>query len=279
MSTSATAHKFKECTAKYYTMQNSPDDKCRKVYPDPELQKWHKQFNVWQEWVDSKEYALAFKTYYKQGSVPTNRYPSKLIRRNEKKGTMEIARLNGVHEYKDFQDTDFLSCAIYNEQLAKWKRSKDRQERRKANNPNGSSAKGVWSSIVPKLPLIGWILFIGSITWIFVNPGTADSNMGLFAIMFLLSAVVIALAFYYARGILSKILHVVGCVCAVCWALPFTGLVAQNFIFTSISLTFLAAFLLVMAGIKLLWIRVKFGAAGYGWNEGSERYSQRKRRW
>lgn len=256
------------------------EDKCRKVMPNPELQRWHKQFNIWADWIKSKEYAAAFQAYYKHGSVPSNQYPAKLIRNNDRKGTVEIARLNGVHEWKGTQEADFLSCAIYNEQLAKWKRRRERETSRQSVSSQSHSLRDKLPEInFPFIPFIGWALFIVTLLSCFVNAATITSQLGIHAAGFLISGVFLAVAFFRAGNILTKITHVLGCISTLSWGLPMSGLVDEMFVIFSPAITLFTFLLLASTGIRLLAIRLKAGAAGYGWNEGSDWYSERKKKW
>ena len=251
-------------------------DECSKVIFDPELHKWHKQFTVWQEWVKSKEYAEAFKAYYKEGSVPLNRYPPLLVKRNLDKGTLEIEKLDGIHEWREIQDSDFLATAIYNERLATWKKRVERVQKRKEFRESYSNPLARLH--IPILPIIGWGLFLVAFISLFIRKEWVFSDYFVYMMIFFASAAALAISFFLTYSLPAKLLHGAGVICAILWGLSFAGSGNPEVVIFAIPLTFFAAFMCLYIGVKLLWVRLKSGAAGYGWNEGSDRYYQRKRR-
>ena len=95
--------------------------------------------------------------------------------------------------------------------------------------------------------------------------------------VFLFSAILLGFSFFKTKSILMKIVHAAGCICSALWCVIYaTGnTILSLYMFPLMLLT---GIVFVAAAVNLLWIRLKAGAAGYGWNEGSDRYYQRKRR-
>lgn len=128
-----------------------------------------------------------------------------------------------------------------------------------------------------RIPTIGWIVFIAGFISMFFLPQITLTEMFVYMFIFLISTILLGISFFKTKSILMKIVHAAGCICSALWCVIYaTG----NTILTlyMFPLMLLTGIVFVAAGVNLLWIRLKAGAAGYGWNEGSDRYYQRKRR-
>ena len=129
------------------------------------------------------------------------------------------------------------------------------------------------------LPILGWVLLLFSLICIFNNSYTMNTYRMLYVVLFVTSAVLLSISAYKARTILTTALHVSGAICGALWALPLIGIIDPMFIILSLMVTIIGGVLLVATAINLFFVRLKAGAAGYGWNEGSDWYSQRKKKW
>lgn len=240
-------------------MQNSPDDKCRKVYPDPELQKWHKQFKIWDEWTKSEEYAKAFLIYYKAGSVPINRYPPCLVRKDENKGTIKFAHLEGIHEWRDFQDEDFLSTAIYNEQLARWKKKFEKAQ----SLPNSSFVKRRYNTdyvqlllSFPIIQIAGWALtVILLVNMLYGVPYGIDRVF--YGMGFSLATVLLLASLFLARWPITRFLNIQGFVCNLIVTIGLFGIYDESWV--AYPLLFLICVAIPFTAVAtIIWIFLRF---------------------
>lgn len=253
---------------------------CERVIPDPELQSWHKQFHIWSEWVKSREYAEAFRVFYRAGSVPLNRYPPSLVRTNKKNGTLEVAHLTGTYDWKDFQDPEFLESAIYSRNLAKWRQKIEKAQHKESyriNRPDFSRRLDFSFGGKPVFQIIGWLIIILTTVYLVSNPYTMDVYPYGYGVLFLAGTVCMVYGVVKTASILFRLFHTVGGLYAGLFCLTLFGILPVEMIIFIIPLIILIPFLFLLISIKLLWIRLKAGAAGYGWNEGTDYY--RKKRW
>ena len=111
----------------------------------------------------------------------------------------------------------------------------------------------------------------------FFLPQITLTEMFVYMFIFLISTILLGISFFKTESILMKIVHAAGCICSALWCVIYaTGnTILSLYMFPLMLLT---GIVFVAAAVNLLWIRLKAGAAGYGWNEGSDRYYQRKRR-
>lgn len=128
-----------------------------------------------------------------------------------------------------------------------------------------------------RIPAIGWVVFIAGFVSMFFVPQITLTEMFVFMFVFLFSGILLGISFFKTKSILMKIVHAAGCICSALWCVIYaTGnTILSLYMFPLMLLT---GIVFVAAAVNLLWIRLKAGAAGYGWNEGSDRYYQRKRR-
>lgn len=127
------------------------------------------------------------------------------------------------------------------------------------------------------LPIIGWGLLLFTLVCVFNNPYTMDTHRVFYVVLFVASGVCLAISAYNALTILRTALHVTGALCAGLWALPLIGIIDPMFILLSLILTIVGGIMLVATAINLFFVRLRAGAAGYGWNEGTDWYNQRKK--
>lgn len=127
-----------------------------------------------------------------------------------------------------------------------------------------------------KIPIIGWVIFIAGFITMFFLPQITLTEMFVYMFVFLISTILLAVSFFRTRSILMKIVHAAGCVCSALWCVIYaTGnTLLSMYMFPLMMLT---GIVFVAAGVNLLWIRLKAGAAGYGWNEGTNAYYRRKK--
>lgn len=127
-----------------------------------------------------------------------------------------------------------------------------------------------------KIPIIGWVIFIAGFITMFFLPQITLTEMFVYMFVFLISTILLAVSFFRTRSILMKIVHAAGCVCSALWCVIYaTGnTLLSMYMFPLMMLT---GIVFVAAGVNLLWIRLKAGATGYGWNEGTDAYYRRKK--
>lgn len=234
------------------------DERCRNVTYDPELHKWHKQFMIWDEWTKSEEYAKAFRVYYKAGSVPLNRYPPCLVRKNEDKGTVSVAHLDGTHEWRDFQDEDFLSTAIYNEQLAKWRKRFEKKEVGSKSVPvrgrKSIKSSGVFLSF-PLVQIAGWVLAI-ILLFNFPNNALYANNAVYYGLGYVVATVLLTASIFLARYPLTRLLHIEGVIFSIGCALVFLGIVTDPWVLGLIFPTLCAIVFTALA--TAVWFFLRF---------------------
>lgn len=124
----------------------------------------------------------------------------------------------------------------------------------------------------PFLPFIGWMCILLMFFRLLTHRGITLQDAFLYTGGFVLAAVLLGISFVKAGSLHTKLLHGAGCVCAALWGVVFFGLGGVELALIALFVTALSGILIVTVTARLLWIRLAAGAAGYGWQESSDRY-------
>ena len=236
----------------------------------PYLHRYHKQH--WYAWIESKEYGTAFKAYWKNGTIPRNKYPKSLIIKNKKDGRVSYVQLNGTHDWDDtYHDNNiynnFMKTAIYNKQLAAWYNKREKSKARKNIQHSTRKITGDLSRKIKRLPvlqIITWVL-LAVIAYLFLAtansypvPDWLVNDAAYF--LFPITTVLLIICFINSYGILPKITYALfAFICGFLSLLVF-GIIGPQEFFGISMFIFFGIIALVVIGFRLLMVALFYGA-------------------
>ncbi|HJJ30205.1 MAG TPA: hypothetical protein O0W87_04325 [Methanocorpusculum sp.] len=241
---------------------------------DPDLHRYHRQH--WDAWVESEEYGTAFKAYWKNGTIPRNKYPKTLIIKNKKDGTVSYVQLNGTHDWDNsYHDINishnFMKTAIYNKQLAAWYNKREKSKARKHIQHSTSKFTDDFSRKIKRLSvlqILTWV-FLGVIAYIFLATGNSYPvpdwlvNDGAY-FLFPITTVLLIISFIRSYGILPKITYALfAFICGIISLGVFDIISAEDIFYISIAM-FIGIIVLIVLGFRLLMVALFYGAKWFG---------------
>lgn len=254
-------------------------DDLTQVDYDPDLHRYHKQH--WSEWIESKEFGIAFKAYWKNGTVPKTQYPKSLIIKNKKEGTVSYVQLNGTHDWSDTYHGDymnkyFMETAIYNIQLATWYNKRERSKALKNFLDSTSRMTGNLSSNLssmgrrlPVLQIITWVLvaviaysLIAIVNSYPVPDWLVSDDASRF--IFPITTVLLIICFIKTYGILLKIVYALFTFIGIIFSLMVFGVIGGQEFLAIWLITLIGIIGLIIIGIRLLLVALWFFSAGFG---------------
>lgn len=235
---------------------------------DPDLHRYHKEPHRWKEWIHSKEYGVAFRAYWKEGTVPHRIYPRSLTIKNKKEGTISYISLEGTHDWRETERSEipyqnFMRTAIYNRELARWVNK--RQKNRSRVNAKKSASRSVNHlrykvSRLPWLQIITWALVLILAYVIGKQIPLPEWSVLLYPI----TTALLIVCFTKTYAIVSKIAYTCLAVVGAIMTLFAFGILSQEAVFVISLLTILAVIALVMVLLNVGWTFVIYAAKWLG---------------